>query len=93
MKTLVDVMVTQYMRVLVESEDSADVDDIVNAVDEAYADGLLYDFSLEEEEHEAHVVNILKSDASEIDKAYFERGVCAYVDARNKFNLADLLEE
>lgn len=93
MKTLITLEVVQFMTVLVESDDSVGIYAIADAVDEAYSNGLLYEFDLGEDTHGATVLDALKSDATEAQKAAFERAVAAYVHPKNKFTLDELLEE
>ena len=93
MKTLVDVVITQAMTVLVESEDTADKIEIENAVDDAFSEGLLYEFALDTIEQEARVLHSIRSDASEAEKERFEREVSYSVDNKNKFTLNELLGE
>lgn len=92
MKTLITLEVVQCMTVLVESDDSVDRYAIADAVNDAYGHGLLYDSALEEDTHGATVLDVLKSDATEAQKAAFEREVDAYVHPKNKFTLDELLE-
>ncbi len=91
MKTLVTIEVIQSMTVLVESDDTADKYVIADAVADAYGNGWLYD-DLEEDTYEPMVLDVLKSDATEVQKAAFERAVNAYVHPENKFTLDELLE-
>lgn len=93
MKTLVTLEVEQVLTVLVESDDSANMDVIADAVAEAYSDGLLYEIALEEDSYGALVLDVLKSDAPDAKKAEFEGKVNAYVHPRNRFTLDKLLEE
>lgn len=88
MKTLVTLEVEQVLTVLVESDDSANMDVIADAVAEAYSNGLLHESAFEEDSYGAVVLDVLKSDASDAQKAKFERKVKAYVHPMNKFTLA-----
>lgn len=93
MKTLVTLEVEQVLTVLVESDDSANLDVIADAVAEAYSNGLLHESAFEEDSYGAVVLDVLKSDASDAKKAEFDRKVNAYVHPRNRFTFDKLLEE